>query len=163
MGVAKSVEIPSQKDIYHKLISRLLKKSLHDIHSCNVVFSSKSDTLTDDSIKDAIKKAQSNYTNTAKNRGHRIPQYHNINPRIGEPKNHIELQIIDYILWCVSRFVNFNEDGYFEAIKDKISLINDIHDTEVNVKTGRYYAKPLNDFTIKFTENIRRRLEQDSI
>lgn len=73
------------------------------------------------------------------------------------------MQIIDYILWCVSRFVNFNEDGYFEAIKDKISLINDIHDTEVNIKTGRYYAKPLNDFTIKFTENIRRRLEQDSI
>ena len=54
----KSVEIPSQKDIYHKLISRLLKKSLHNIHSCNVVFSSKSDTLTDDSIKDAIKKAR---------------------------------------------------------------------------------------------------------
>lgn len=34
---------------------------------------------------------------------------------------------------------------------------------QVNVKTGRYYAKPLNDFTIKFTENKRRRLEQDSI
>ena len=87
----KSVEIPSQKDIYHKLVSRLLKKSLHNIDSCNVVFSSKSDTLTDDSIKDAIKKAQSNYTNTAKHYGHKIPQYHNINPRIGLP-NHQHLR-----------------------------------------------------------------------
>lgn len=73
------------------------------------------------------------------------------------------MQAIDYVLWAVNRFLMNNEDGYFEAIKDKISLINDIHDTEVNIKTGRYYAKPLNDFTIKFTENIRRRLEQDSI
>lgn len=58
--------------------------------------------------------------------------------------------------------INFQEDGYFEFIKNKISVMNDMHDIIHNDKTGRYYSRPMQDFKIsEFLENTKRRLEQD--
>ncbi len=123
----------STKDEYHKMITRLLRDRLHKTHN-KIIFARRNNTLTDNSVKEAINKAKNNFYKIYEKDSNFTTESF-----IGEPNNHNGLQAIDYVLWAVNRFLMNNEDGYIEAIKYKIKLIVDMDDTKNN-GYGVYYS-----------------------
>jgi hypothetical protein len=121
-----------EKDEYHSLISRLLRNQLHKKDS-KIIFSKRGDTFSDNSLKEALEKAGRNFFNKHETA---IKKYEVF---IGKPKNHFGLQIIDYCLWALNRFLTKDEDGYLLTIKDKIKLVVDMDDKKRN-GYGEYYA-----------------------
>jgi hypothetical protein len=56
------------------------------------------------------------------------------------------MQIIDYILWSINRLYEKGEERYYNFIKEKISLIQDIFD--IDKYPNNYYTEK-NPLTIK--------------
>ena len=121
-----------EKDEYHSLISRLLRNQLHKKDS-KIIFSKRGDTFSDNSLKEALEKAGKNFFNKHETA---IKNYEIF---IGKPKNHFGLQIIDYYLWALNRFLTKGEEGYLLTIKDKIKLVVDMDNKERN-GYGEYYS-----------------------
>ncbi len=123
----------STKEEYHKMISRLLRDRLHKSDN-TIVFAKRTNTITNNSIQEAVIKAKNNfYKRYEKNSVYKTDCF------IGEPANHSGLQVIDYVLWALNRFLINNEDGYLNVIQDKIKLIVDMDDSRKN-GYGVYYS-----------------------
>jgi hypothetical protein len=99
-----------------------------------IVFARRNNTLTNESLESAINHAKHNFK--AK---HGKDNNKEIRISIGDPDNHAGLQIVDYCLWALNRFLTTKECGYLECIKDKIKLIVDMDDKRKN-GYGEYYS-----------------------
>lgn len=126
--------IISEKDMYNSMVSTLFKRSLHK-NDCKIYFSQRGKTFNEESLKSAIDKAKRNFYFTYK-----IPNAHQINVYSSQPQYHIGLQIIDYYLWALQRLYNFEDDSYFNLLKDDFKLIIDLDDKR-NHQYGEYYSK----------------------
>ncbi len=141
MQIEKSADFSITSE-YHSMISRLLRDRLHKNNNI-IVFSRRGDTINDRSLKDAIEKAKNNFT-----KKHKQSSIFTTSHFIGEPLNHNGLQVIDYVLWAINRFLTKKEDGYIDAIKDKIKLIVDMDD-----KRTKGYGEFYNSVE-KFKKNV---------
>lgn len=124
--------IISEKDIYNSMISTLFKRSLHKT-DCQIYFSQRGKTFNEESLKQAIEKAKRNFFLKYK-----IKNTHKIDIFSSQPQSHIGLQIIDYYLWALHRFYNYEDDSYFNFLKDDFKLIIDMDDKK-NRDYGEYY------------------------
>lgn len=67
------------------------------------------------------------------------------------PTDEVNLMIIDYMNWALSRTYTKGEMRYFDFLKDKISLVWDIYDFEKydkSYKENNFYTKKQNPFSI---------------
>lgn len=58
-----------------------------------------------------------------------------------------ELSIVDYMLWALNRYITKGEKRFFEALKDKYSLIIDLYDND-NYKDRNNYYWSKNEFSL---------------
>jgi len=115
----------NQVMLYSYLVEKLLENRLHLYSDINIYFSKMGNIVREQTMMSAIKSAQSlfsgkwnhDYTN-------------NINIDIQYPSQMAGLQIVDYMLWSVYRLFINREVRYYNYVKDKISLIHDIMDTD---------------------------------
>ncbi len=129
----------SEKDIYDSMVSALFKRSLHK-NDCKIYFSQRGKTFNEESLKLAIGRAKRNFCIQ-----YNTENTHQTNIFSSQPQHHIGLQIIDYYLWALHRFYSYNDDSYFNLLKDDFKLIIDLDDKR-NHKYGEYYdhkSKPI--------------------
>ena len=131
----------SEKDIYNSMISALFKRSLHK-NDCQIYFSQRGKTFNEDSLKQAIERAKRNFFLKYK-----IENKHKIDVFSSQPQYHVGLQIIDYYLWALHRFYNYEDDSYFNLLKDDFKLIIDLDDKRHHAY-GEYYDRKYNPISL---------------
>ncbi|NQY79034.1 MAG: DUF3800 domain-containing protein [Candidatus Caenarcaniphilales bacterium] len=125
----------TEAEIYSSMTSRLFKELLHKNAKNNIVFAARGKTFSNDSLDVALNKAMRNCFNS-----HGIKNESENQITKGELDDYIGLQIVDYCLWTLSRLYERKEEQFFELVRNKFSLIQDMDDTR-KADYGVYYTK----------------------
>ena len=125
----------SDKRLYRFLVAELLKNRLHLYQEIDIYFSKMGDVVSvsnmTEALNDAVMKFQEKWG--AKNNG-------NIRVFLQQASHLPLLQVVDYVLWTISRVYEKNDFRYFNYIKEKIKLVHDIFDTSTNQYYGTFYT-----------------------
>lgn len=119
--------------LYTYMVEKLFENRLHLYSNIDIYFSKMGNTVREQNMKDALENAKKEFYKKwgQKNQGE-------IRVFIQEPSQIQPLQLIDYVLWAVNRFYEKGEERYYQFIKEKISLIQDIFDFKMYPKN--YYS-----------------------
>lgn len=120
-------------NIYKYLVSQLLKDRLHLYTEIDCYFSSMGNVVRQDSMQEAI----SNAIDLFKTQWNKENES-TIRVFIQQNSEMPLLQAADYVLWTIQRAYEKRDFRYYNFIKDKISLVQDIFDTEKHPNT--YYT-----------------------
>jgi len=130
---------------YADLLSHLLKNKLtkHDKLVLNISERGKSTKHTN--LHLALEKAKQRFI--TKNDEIKIKT--NVLFEVQSPTNEPLLNLADYLCWAVQRVFEKGEMRYYNLVRDKISLVIDLYDTEKYSTWGNYYDNKNNPLTIK--------------
>jgi hypothetical protein len=114
----------SENEIYHDLMSRLLRNRLH-LAECNEVIVARRGTRErKEALTSAIARAQRNFQ-----RKYGETSYGPCEIRTAHPSQSAGLQAVDYFLWALQRLYERREDRFFRALARHYKLIMDLDDT----------------------------------
>lgn len=119
--------------LYEYLVTKLLENRLHLYSDIDCYFSAMGSTVRQDNMENAIQSAiqlfskKWNKDNT-----------NNIRVFIQQPSEIPLLQAADYVLWAIQRVYERKDLRYYNYLKDKIMLVQDIFDFKKYPKT--YYT-----------------------
>lgn len=113
-----------EKKFYDSLIARLFKNALHLREANHIYFAKRGSRQRQQQIETAIRDGIAGFEKRWQTRVTSQVVLQSQSP-MGEPC----LQIIDYMNWAVYRVFTKQEMRYFDFIKEKVSLVWDIYDT----------------------------------
>jgi len=136
----------NENQFYDHLISQLFENVLHRYAENHIYFSNRGDSTRQANLENAINQGIDTFR---KKWGTQVNTKIDVIPQtpVGEPC----LQIIDYLNWAVYRAFTKGEMRYFEIIRDKVSLLVDLYDTE---KYPNNWYTHKNPFDIKKTSPL---------
>lgn len=139
--IFKKIHKGKERLFYDDMIIKLFKNKLHKTPNNKIYFAIRGNRKRQKPLEEAINTAKLTFErkwNVEINSNCEvIPQ-----SPVGEPC----LQIIDYLNWTVYRAYTKGEDRYLNFIKEKVSLLVDIYDTE---KYPKNYYNKRNIFSLK--------------
>jgi hypothetical protein len=125
----------TEREIYSSMTARLFKELLHKNEKNNITFAARGKTFSNDSLETALNKAMKNCFLS-----HGIVNKSQNQAMKGDLNDYIGLQIVDYCLWTLSRLYEREEEKFFELVRNKFSLIQDMDDNK-ETQYGVYYTK----------------------
>lgn len=123
-----------ESKIYKYLVTKLLENRLHLYSEIDCYFSSMGNVVRQENMQEAINDAISIFKNKWK-----CENKNSIRVIIQKSSEEPMLWAVDYVLWTVQRAYEKGEFRYYNYLKDKISLIIDIFDT--NKYPNNYYSQ----------------------
>ena len=130
-----------ESNLYKYLVSRLLENRLHLYSEIDCYFSAMGSVVRKDNMQEAINEAIAIF----KKKGNK-ENTNNIRIIIQKSSEEPLLWAVDYVLWTVQRAYEKGEFRYYNYLKDKISLVCDILDSE---KYPNIYYTPKNPLEAK--------------
>lgn len=121
-----------EKKIYKYLVSRLLENRLHLYPKIDLYFSAMGNVVRQDTMQEAVNDAittcymQSNIENSSE-----------IRIMIQQNSNEPLLQAADYVLWTIQRAYERGEFRYYNFLKEKIIMVNDVFAMGDNKQTKK--------------------------
>jgi len=119
---------------YDDLISKLFQNHLHKTKSNIIYFSVRTNRARQEPLEDAIRKAMMIFENK-----HNIKINSEVRIFPQRPEGEPCLQVVDYMNWAIQRAFIKKEMRYYNFVKNKVSLIVDIYDSDKYPKS--YYHK----------------------
>lgn len=110
--------------VYEYLVEKLFENRLHLYSDIDIYFSKMGNVLREENMKSALNNAKYLFFQKW---GHENES--SIRIFIQEPSQIAPLQVIDYLLWSVNRVYEKGDMRYYNFVKDKIALVQDIFDT----------------------------------
>ncbi|NUQ69082.1 MAG: hypothetical protein HUU18_12510 [Phycisphaerales bacterium] len=122
-------------DVYDDLVKRLFRNLLHRGEAHEVCFARRGKSDRQQALTIALKRAKENFRRAWK-ADLDLP----CSIRASVPSADAGLQVIDYYLWALQRFMERDEDRYFAAVADQFRFIMDLDD-----KRAKAYGRLYND------------------
>jgi len=135
-----------ESNFYSELLGHLLKNKFQKEDEIILNIAERGRTTSNNTLKDAINKAQQRYEQNLKNKK---PIITKIKTNIQNQKSEPLLNIADYMCWAVQRVFEKGEIRYYDYLKEKISLVIDLYDTMRYENWGNYYDNKKNPLTIE--------------
>lgn len=104
-----------------------------------IVFARRGNSSRQKSLNDAVHLAATQFRESYKNTAEV-----EINIETNQPVQEPVLQAADYVMWAVQRAYEKSQMRYFEFLRDKIELVNDIYDFKKR-KTGKHRKRHIYD------------------
>lgn len=123
----------SEFEQYDNLVTCIFHGVLHRAEKHEIVFSVRRSKDRNTAFLRALEKARENF----ETRTH-IAVNSLINIKIEEPRNDACLQVIDYHLWALYRYIVNREERYFDLLRDNYKLIMDLDDTRQFAHGAKY-------------------------
>lgn len=137
----------NENAFYDYLVSRLFENVLHTSTQNRIYFSKRGDKNRQKPLMHAVQEGVGFFEEKWK-----AKVDVSISVQAQTPSGEPCLQVTDYILWAVYRAYTKGEMRFFNAIADKVELLNDIFDTVTYPNI--YYHKLKNPFDIKKTSPL---------
>ncbi len=128
-------------NVYKYLVSQLLKNRLHLYSEIDCYFSSMGNVVRQDTMQEAISSAIDLFKKQWEKENEST-----IRIFIQQNSEMPLLQAADYVLWTIQRAYEKGDFRYYNFMKDKISLVQDIFDTD---KYPNTYYTPKNPLEAK--------------
>ena len=128
--------------LYDHLITVLFKDKLHTSAENRIYFAVRGNRKRQEPLEKAIHKSKEAFEEKW---GTKIENQTKVFAQT--PSDKPCLQIIDYINWAVYRAYTKNEMRYFNAVREKVSLLVDLYDTS-KPNWGNFYDRRKNPFDI---------------
>lgn len=125
--------------IYADTLSFLLKNKLFSNQKLVLNIAERGSSTKNQNLDLALKKAKQRIQSNPKNKGKELTTEVKFN--IQSPHTEPILNIADYFCWVVQRVFERGELRYYNYIKDKISTVIDIHDSNNYENYKNYYDK----------------------
>lgn len=132
-GVFKKHDCNENK-FYDYLISQLFRNVLHKAENNYIYFSKRGSSNRQEPLEKAIERAKDNFE-----KKFLIKVRSNVNVQSQVPTGEPCLQVIDYMNWAIHRVFVKGEMRYYNFVKEKVSFVWDIYDTEKYPKN--FYSK----------------------
>lgn len=110
-----------EKKIYKYLVTRLLENRLHIYPKIDLYFSAMGNVVRQDTMQEAVNDAISTCYKHSN-----IKNSSEIRIMIQQGSNEPMLQAADYVLWTIQRAYERGEFRYYNFLKDKIVMVNDV-------------------------------------
>lgn len=121
--------------IYDDSVMRLFRNLLHQADENQIVFARRGKSARQSALENAIKKAQANFRKKYQRDDCKPTQVFS-----GFPHEFAGLQVIDYYLWALQRFLERGEDRFFLLLEKDFRLILDLDDRRIK-SYGVYYTE----------------------
>ncbi len=125
---------------YEYMVEKLFENRLHLYSEIDIYFSKMGNVLREENMKSALEKSKETFQKKWGSESN-----NSIRIFIQEPSHIALLQVIDYLLWSLNRTYEKKDMRYYNFIKDKVILIQDIFDT---AKYPNNYYNSKNPFDI---------------
>lgn len=122
------------EELYEKLVENVFQNRLHLASATRITFSRRGKSERAGALSRSIANAKARFDRKWKKGIDRPTEILS-----GRPHEHGGLQIVDYLLWALQRFVEKGESRFFEYLSDRFSLIVDEDDVRRN-GWGEYYS-----------------------
>lgn len=128
-----------EAEFYADLLSHLVKNKLGKGGKLILDIAGRGNSTKNNNLQSALKKAVDRHSKKGKPVATNV--VFNVQNHYTEPL----LNIADYFCWCVQRIFERGETRYYNYLKDKISLVVDLYDSNNYENSGNYYTakKPL--------------------
>ncbi len=133
--------------LYDHLITVLFKNKLHTSSDNRIYFATRGNRKRQKPLEEAIQKSRQAFEDKWKTQ-----VKSEIRIFAQTPSDEPCLQVVDYLNWSVYRAYTTGEMRYFNAIRDKISLLVDLYDT-AKPRWGNFYNRR-NEFEINKTSPL---------
>ena len=120
--------------VYEQLLLPIFQNRLHLGNENRIVFARRGRSDRTQALRGAIKLAKDRFEKRWKKGIDRPTELHS-----AWPHEHAGLQAADYLLWALQRLLERNESRFFDAVRDRFSLIVDVDDTRTH-GYGEYYT-----------------------
>ena len=127
--------------LYGYLVTKLFENRLHLYRHIDIYFSAMGNTVRVKTMKAAIDEAVEVFRKKWD-----VKHETTIRVFVQQASQIPMLQVVDYVLWTVHRAYEKDDYRFYEYLKDRISLIQDIFDT---AKYPKNYYKPSNPLDAK--------------
>lgn len=127
--------------LYDDLVQRLFTNTLHKTEQNQIIFAKRGSRTRQEPLESAIRRGVRHFEekwNTEVST--------DVNISVQRPSGEPMLSVVDYVNWAVYRAFTRGEMRYFNSIRDRVSLLADLHDTVRY--PGNWYNKK-NAFDIK--------------
>jgi hypothetical protein len=125
-----------QSEFYADMLSHLLKNKLNQEGKLVLNIAQRANSTKHNNLVLALNKGIQRYKNTDQNRIVKRQVNFNVQPYENEPL----LCITDYFCWAVQRVFERGELRYYNYLKDKISMIIDLYDSQNWERSQNYYS-----------------------
>ena len=132
--------------LYEYLVSKLFETRLHLYREIDIYFASMGNTVREHNMRQAIATAMETFKDKW-GKENTTP----IRVFVQEASQLAMLQVADYALWAVQRAYEMGEFRYYNFIKERISLVQDIFDAANYPKTYYTPKNPLSQEKISPT------------
>lgn len=122
------------EEIYEKLVENVFKDRLHRASETRITFSRRGKGERAGALSRSIANAKTRFERKWKKGIDRPTTILS-----GRPHEHGGLQVVDYLLWALHRFVEKGESRFFEYLSGHYSLVVDEDDVRRNA-WGEYYS-----------------------
>jgi hypothetical protein len=123
---------------YADLLSHLLKTKLQNNEKLVLHVSERGKSTKNYNLELALQKAKQRLQNNEKTFSTEITTHVIFN--VNYPTNEPLLNLSDYFCWAIQRVFEKGETRYYEFLKEKISLVIDLYDTEKYKNQKNYYS-----------------------
>lgn len=128
-----------EAEFYADLLSHLIKNKLNKGGKLILDVASRGNSTKNHNLQSALQKAITR--NSKKGKPIATNVVFNVQNHVNEPL----LNVADYFCWSIQRLFEKGETRYYNFLKDKISLVVDLYDSDNYRDSGNYYTikKPL--------------------
>lgn len=122
------------EEVYEKLVENVFKDRLHRASETRITFSRRGKSERAGALSRSIANAKARFERKWRKGIDRPTTI-----LAGRPHEHAGLQVVDYLLWALQRFVEKGESRFFEYLSDRYSLVVDEDDSRRH-GWGEYYS-----------------------
>lgn len=124
-------------EFYADLLSHLIKDKLEKYPKLVLNIAERANSTAINNLEKGLEKAQNRFKSKNPDKTINSQISFNVHKYTNEPL----LSIADYLCWVVQRVFERGEIRYYNYMKDKISLVVDLYDTEAYAQSKNYYTK----------------------
>lgn len=139
MGFYVNKHNGKESEFYADLLSHLIKNKLNKGGKLILDVASRGSSTKNHNLQSALQKAIAR--NSKKGKPVATNVVFNVQNHLTEPL----LNVADYFCWSIQRLFERGETRYYNFLKDQVSLVVDLYDSENYKNSGNYYTvkKPL--------------------
>ncbi|TGL21707.1 hypothetical protein EHQ46_07580 [Leptospira yanagawae] len=126
-----------EDEFYADLLSHLLKNKFEKNESLVLTIASRGTSTRNHNLENALSKAKTSFINKKPDGEIKREIKFNIQNQKTEPL----LNISDYFCWAIQRVFEKGETRYYDFLREKISLVIDLYDSNKKESWSNYYKK----------------------